>query len=202
MNLDEQKKIQKHFERMYQFGQKPWVEHGLEPTFLFFLKFLKKKYEKAKVLDIGCGNGWISLIAAKEGHEVLGIDSSPTAIAQARESAKSEGVENVNFEMGDALDLPYQDNFFNALIDRGLFHHILPENRPLYLENILRVLKPKSHFYLSLFSIHNPVGIGQLFTKVLVEEIFGNNFSINQYSADPLRADLPAHLLHFIMERK
>ncbi len=85
--------------------------------------------------------------------EVWGIDSSPTAIDEAKEMAKGAGLkEHCHFQLGDALDLPYEDSFFDVLLDRGLLHHILPENRKLYFENILRVLKPKSLVYLSVFS--------------------------------------------------
>lgn len=84
-------------------------------------------------------------------------------------------------------------------MDRGLFHHILPENRDKYLKNILRVLKPNSLVYLSVFSDKNPLGIGQLFTKELVEKIFGPDFKIKYFKGDPYPTDAPAHLLHFIL---
>ena len=187
---------------MYQAGQKPWIEHGAEPSLDDFFRPLKQKYTKAKVLDIGCGNGWISIRAAKEGHEVWGIDSSETAIGEAKEASKKAGVdESTHFQLGDALNLPYEDSFFGALIDRGLLHHILPENRPIYFQNILRVLKPQSLIYLSVFSTKNPVGIGQLFTKKLVEDLFAKNFTIISFSQDPYPTQAPVHLMHFILER-
>jgi len=56
--------------------------------------------------------------------------------------------------------------------------------------------------YISVFSDKNPVGIGQLFTKELMEELFGKNFTSIYYKEDPYPSDSPAHLLHFIFERK
>ena len=201
MDAEEQRMISEHFERMWQRGLTPWLSHKPEPLLKEFFDLLKKDLEHIKVLDIGCGNGWISMIAAKEGHEAWGIDSSQTAIEAAKERAKAVGLSSrTHFQVGNALDLPYKHSFFDALVDRGLFHHVLPENRPLYLKSILRVLKPGSYFYLSVFSKRNQEGIGQLFTEQLVEEIFGEAFSTLNFMQDP--SDEPAHLLHFIFKRR
>lgn len=203
MNTEEQKRISEHFERMWRQGVTPWLSHKPEPLLQKYFQLLTKIFGMAKVLDIGCGNGWIALLAAKEGHEAWGIDSSDEAIKEANDNAKEEGFSDLaHFQVGDALNLPYQDSFFDGLVDRGLFHHILPQNRDNYLENILRVLKPKSLVYLSCFSDKNPLGIGQLFTKELIEKIFGPNFKILYFQEDPYPNDTPAHLLHFILKRK
>ncbi len=203
MNIADQKRIGQHFESMYQAGQKPWTEHGPEPALNEFFKILKNKNPSAKIADIGCGDGWISIAAAKSGHKVWGIDASVTAISEAKVAARQEGVgQKTHFQVGDALNLPYPKNFFDAAIDRGLLHHILPENRPVYFENILRVLKPASLAYLSVFSTKNPIGIGQLFTPELVAELFGKSFKTIYFEADPFPTEAPAHLMHFIFERK
>lgn len=203
MNITNQKRIGQHFELMYQADQKPWTEHGPEPALAEFFKILKGKNPSAKIADIGCGDGWISILAAKEGFKVWGIDASVTAISEAKEAARLNGVnQTTHFQVGDALNLPYPKNFFDATIDRGLFHHILPENRPVYFENILKVLKPESLAYLSVFSTKNPVGIGQLFTPELVDELFGKGFKTIYFEEDLFPTEAPAHLMHFILERK
>ena len=202
MDSKEQKHIQEHFEKMWQNNEKPWVDIGMESDLDEFFKLLSEKYPKAKILDIGCGNGWISIRAAKEGHEVWGIDSSETAIKEAIAVAKTKSVdETTHFQVGDALDLPYEDNSFDVLIDRGLFHHIIAENRSVYFQNILRVLKPKSLMYLHVFSTKNPSTNGELFTEELVKEVFAPSFAILSSSADPYPPKYPVHLLHFILER-
>lgn len=203
MKTNNQKRISKHFELMYQAGQKPWTEHGPEPALKEFFKILKQRNSPTKILDIGCGDGWISILAAREGLKVWGIDSSETAISEAKEAARQESVgQSTHFQVGDALNLPYPKNFFDAAIDRGLFHHILPENRSFYFESILKVLKPKSLAYLSVFSTKNPIGIGQLFTPELVEELFGKDFKTIFFEEDPFPTEAPAHLMHFIFEKK
>jgi len=202
MNPEKQKQIQEHFEKMWQDEQKPWVDIGMESDLDQFFRILSQKYQRAKILDIGCGNGWIAIRAARDGHEVWGIDSSETAIKEAVAAAKTEGVDKAtHFQVGNALTLPYEDNFFDALIDRGLLHHIIAENRPLYFQNILRVLKPKSLMYLHVFSTNNPSTNGELFTPELVKEVFAPHFTVLSSSADPYPPKYPVHLLHFILER-
>lgn len=202
MDLDGQKRVQKHFEEMFRSGVTPWTQHKKEPLLSEFFNLLKKDNPKAKILDIGCGNGWISIKAAKRGFNVWGVDSSETAIRQAKVKARKEGLKKrTHFRVGSALNLLYQDDFFDALIDRGLFHHILPENREVYFENILRVLKGKALVFLLVFSMRNPEGIGQRFTKKLISGLFGKDFKVARFEEDPWPTQNPAHLLHVIFRR-
>ena len=203
MDIEEQKRISEYFEGLYQQGITPWTMAPKSPVLGQFFELLKKQHpDEVKILDIGCGNGWVSVLAAKEGFRVWGVDSSSTAIQEANKAAKEFGVEEkCHFEVGDALDLPHEDQFFDVLIDRGLFHHILPENRALYFKNILRVLKPNALMYLSVFSGKNPLGIGQLFKEELIEDLFGKHFKIISSQEDEFPPRAPAHLLHFILKR-
>ncbi|MFI5590387.1 class I SAM-dependent methyltransferase [Amycolatopsis sp. NPDC051758] len=71
------------------------------------------------VLDIGCGTGHVTLLAAKRasrGH-VLGVDLSAPMLERAR--ADAQGVTNVRFEQGDAQVHPFPDAGFDVAISRG-----------------------------------------------------------------------------------
>lgn len=203
MNLERQRKIQEHFEEMHRGRMRPWREHMPEPPLNDFFKLLAERFPGgARILDIGCGDGWIAIRAAKEGHRAWGIDSSKSAVADAKTAARDTGVENkVEFYLGDGLKLPYDDNSFDAIVDRGFFHHILPENRSIYFKNILRVLAPKGLLYLSVFSEKSAFGIGGRFSEKLVHQLFGEHFQTISFSEDPYPTRAPAHLLHFIFER-
>ena len=188
---------------MYKSGITPWKDHPIEPLFYEFFLKLEEENPGGKILDIGCGDGWASIFAAQKGFDAIGIDSSPTAIEQADRGANKARVEDrVHFQVGDALDLPFESNYFDALIDGGLFHHILPENRPVYMDNILRVLKKDSFAYFSVFSMKNPEGIGQRFTREKIEDIFDHHFQAISFAEDPYPTETPAHILHFILKRK
>ncbi|MGB7921826.1 MAG: class I SAM-dependent methyltransferase [Pyrinomonadaceae bacterium] len=66
----------------------------------------------ARVLDVGCGNGWATRLIAEQASagRVVGIDISDDMIDLAR--ASSEGVENVEFHVASAERLPFDDRSF------------------------------------------------------------------------------------------
>ena len=68
-----------------------------------------------KVLDVACGTGNTALPAARKGADVTGIDIAANLIDQAIANAAAEGL-NAKFEVGDAEDLPYGDESFDAII--------------------------------------------------------------------------------------
>jgi SAM-dependent methyltransferase len=69
----------------------------------------------ARLLDVGCGAGQLALIAARAGVEVTGCDICPNWLEKARTRAAAEGLK-VEFQEGDAEDLPYQDGEFDAVV--------------------------------------------------------------------------------------
>ena len=69
----------------------------------------------AQLLDVGCGAGQLSLIAARAGARVTGCDIASNWLAQARRSAAAEGLTLV-FEEGDAEALPYGNGTFDAVV--------------------------------------------------------------------------------------
>jgi ubiquinone/menaquinone biosynthesis C-methylase UbiE len=74
---------------------------------------------RMKILDVGCGTGFISLILAELGHDVVGLDISRGMLEVAIEKAKKRRL-NVQFKLGDAENLPFKDNSFDAVICRHL----------------------------------------------------------------------------------
>jgi 2-polyprenyl-3-methyl-5-hydroxy-6-metoxy-1,4-benzoquinol methylase len=84
-----QQEIARRFEEQYRRGITPWTMHPPEPMVGRFVTFLKERRPDARILDIGCGNGWLSIQVAQHGFAVWGIDASETAITRAiRESER------------------------------------------------------------------------------------------------------------------
>ncbi|MFJ8581001.1 class I SAM-dependent methyltransferase [Micromonospora sp. NPDC093277] len=74
-----------------------------------------------RVLDIACGNGQTTRLAAglaSRGH-ALGVDLSGPMVACARAIAATEGVANVRFDQGDAQVYPFPRGEFDVAISRG-----------------------------------------------------------------------------------
>lgn len=102
---------------------------------------LRKLFDdKMKILDVGCGTGFVSLILAELGHDVVGLDISRGMLNVAIEKAKERGL-NVHFKLGDAENLPFKDNSFDAVICRHLIW-TLPNPRKAISE-FVRVSKYK-----------------------------------------------------------
>jgi ubiquinone/menaquinone biosynthesis C-methylase UbiE len=74
---------------------------------------------KMRILDVGTGTGFLAILLAELGHEVVGLDLSRGMIEVAREKARKAGVK-VEFKLGDAENLPFRDRSFDAVICRHL----------------------------------------------------------------------------------
>jgi arsenite methyltransferase len=107
-------------------------------------------YPKDAVLDIGCGAGVDSLVAAHlvgEGGRVVGIDVTPAMLAQARANLARLGWPQVSFQEGDAEALPFQDSEFDVVISNGVLNLTLDKAKAL--EETHRVLKPGGRLMLA-----------------------------------------------------
>lgn len=66
---------------------------------------------RGRTLDLGCGEGRLARDLAALGHEVVGVDASPTMIAAAREAAPG-----MELQVADAADLPFPDSSFGLVV--------------------------------------------------------------------------------------
>ncbi|MFD0691472.1 class I SAM-dependent methyltransferase [Actinomadura fibrosa] len=76
--------------------------------------------ERDRVLDIGCGNGQVTRLAAERARfgAAAGVDLSGPMLARARSLAAAEGVANVTFEQGDAQVFPFPEGGFDVALSR------------------------------------------------------------------------------------
>lgn len=96
-----------------------------------------------KVVDVGCGSGLDSLIAAKKAGsdgEVVGVDMTPAMLEKARDAAEEAGLENAEFREGYAEDLPVEDGWADVVISNGVLN-LMPD-KSAALGEMHRVLKP------------------------------------------------------------
>ena len=94
-----------------------------------------------RVLDIGCGDGKVTarLASLVPDGEAVGIDLSRDMIAHARERHSRENHSNLLFEVRDALQLDYREEF-DLVVSFACLHWI--RDHSTVLKGILRALKP------------------------------------------------------------
>jgi SAM-dependent methyltransferase len=110
------------------------------------------------VLDVGCGAGMDSLVAAQmvgATGSVTGIDMTPEMVAKARGSIAEMGLGNVKIVEGSAEHLPFEDASFDVVISNGVID-LVPDKDAVFSE-ITRVLRPGGRIQLADVTIQNPV---------------------------------------------
>ena len=111
-----------------------------------------------RVLDIGCGAGMDSLIAAlmvgPEG-SVTGIDMTPEMIEKARKGVAELGLNNVAFIEGEAETLPFDNESFDIVLSNSVID-LIPDKDAVFGE-IHRVLVPGGRLQIADVTIQQPV---------------------------------------------
>lgn len=102
------------------------------------------------ILDLGSGAGIDAILAAKrvgEKGKVIGVDMTEEMIEKAKENAKKQGVENVEFLLGEIENLPLPDNSVDMIITNCVVN-LTPDKSKTFSE-AYRVLKIGGKIYLS-----------------------------------------------------
>jgi len=73
-----------------------------------------------RILEFGCGTGWLGQMFAQRGYEVIGVDISPDAIALAQATAVSRGLANATYQVAD-----YETFAIATPVDSVIFHDAL-----------------------------------------------------------------------------
>jgi SAM-dependent methyltransferase len=159
----------------------PWDLGRPQPA---FVRLAGEGLLTGQVLDVGCGTGEQTLLAASSGAEALGVDVSPLAVEQARGKAAARGVK-ARFEVADALSLSNLGVTFDTVIDSGLFHVFDDDDRARYVASLGSVLRSGGHLYLMCFNDRQPGEFGP--RRVSQDELraaFGAGWTILGIQAD------------------
>ena len=124
-------------------------DHGLRNPVIrqTWTQFLRESlpYTNAAILDIGCGTGSLSMVLAELGHQITGIDVSPSMIARARTKAATQGFQAV-FHVMDAASPQLSPRLFDVIVCRHLLW-TLPEPKEVLLR-WAELLKPNRRLIL------------------------------------------------------
>lgn len=155
--FDKQVKLRKKFglipdlrklKKNYNFYNNPWRE----PEFfkIQWMKIINKiiqdsnsKKKGQKILEVGCGTGFLSLELARVGNNVLGIDVSKKSISEAKKyltKIDNKKSLNLSYEVKDANKINFDKKFDVVIFYRSLHHF---KNSKKLLKKISNNLKPK-----------------------------------------------------------
>ena len=111
-----------------------------------------------RVVDIGCGAGLDSLIAARMvgvGGSVIGVDMTPAMLEKARTSAAKMGFSHVTFREGYAESLPAPDSWADVVISNGALN-LMPD-KAAALSEMARILKPGGRLQIGDILVQRPL---------------------------------------------
>jgi 2-polyprenyl-6-hydroxyphenyl methylase / 3-demethylubiquinone-9 3-methyltransferase len=100
-----------------------------------------------RVLDIGCGGGFLSNALAKIGHHVTGVDASEESLAVA---ARHDDEGSVTYVVGNALSLSFADATFDVVCAMDFLEHVDQPER--VVAEVARVLRPGGSFFFHTFN--------------------------------------------------
>ena len=105
-------------------------------------------------LDLGCGPGIYTRPFARklQNGRAVGLDLSMPVLDYAVRRGQAEGISNLTFIRGDALDLPFLENQFDVIICCGALH-LFPY--PEVLQGVGRILKPGGRFIVAAAKVPN-----------------------------------------------
>jgi len=130
-------------------GPPPWNIGEPQPEIAALMRAGKFRSD---VLDAGCGFAEASLALAAQGHTVVGIDLTPTAVAAATKAAQERGLTSATFVQADITSLTGYDNRFNTILDSTLLHSLPVESRDDYVRAVHRAAAPGASFFVLVFA--------------------------------------------------
>jgi ubiquinone/menaquinone biosynthesis C-methylase UbiE len=139
------------------------------------LEFMRRKdiisryleSDNMSILDIGGATGAFSFWLAEQGHDVSLIDFVDKHIEIARQHEIDKGIRLTSAVVGDARELPFEDNTFDLVLLMGSLYHLTNKSDRLKsLEEAYRVLKPNGRIVCETISRYASMFDGFIFGLV------------------------------------
>ena len=119
-------------------ARNPWVISEIRTAF---------PTGKVRVLDIGCGAGFLTNELARQGIDVVGFDASAESLGVAR---LHDATARAQYQQGDANHLPFANESFEVVCAMDFLEHV--EQPPQIIAAAARVLKPGGMFFFHTFN--------------------------------------------------
>ncbi|NUS44566.1 MAG: class I SAM-dependent methyltransferase [Mycobacteriaceae bacterium] len=168
----------------------PWLIGEPQPE---IVELARSGEISGSVLDVGCGAGEHTILLADAGHDVVGVDLSPSAIAYAQANAERRGVA-ARFEVADALHLPGEQRF-DTIVDSALFHVFAHDNGDptAYVRSLRAVCKPNGLVYVLALSDVDP-GFGPTIPESAIRDAFAAGWTVERLRQARYRGRITEHV--------
>ena len=131
-------------------GMKSQRSYPSEPMIQFiasnYFSVPAEERKDIRVLEVGSGSGANLWMLAKEGFDTYGLDSSEKGLELAKAHLKNKWDVVAKLTKGSFTELPYDDNYFDAVVDVVSLQHMNLKDSKTALSEISRVLKPCGRF--------------------------------------------------------
>jgi len=125
-----------------------------------------RRHKARIVLDLGCGAGRHCIHLARNKFDVIGVDTSETALGMANRQVRKERLSSVTLVRGTMASLPFGKNHFDAVIGISVIHHSMKKDIMRTMVEIYRTLKKGGIFFANFISVKDPrYGTGQQVEK-------------------------------------
>jgi ubiquinone/menaquinone biosynthesis C-methylase UbiE len=104
-----------------------------------------KNHQASRVLDLGCGAGRHTIVLAKEGFQVTGLDVSETALNDLQGRLDKADITNVTLVRHEMIELPFVDEYFDGVVCTNVLHHGTINDIRKTVTELYRIMKTGSH---------------------------------------------------------
>lgn len=138
----------------------------------FAYEYCKASIAGKKVLDVGCGNAYGTVLMAEVAAEITGLDYDQSTVDANR--ARYSAVKNLSFQQGVIPPIPFPDNSFDVVTAFQFIEHIHP--RKEFIKECLRVVRPGGKVLIT--------------TPNVKMSLARNPFHVHEYTFDEMKSEV------------
>jgi len=148
--------MKEYYEKLYH-DKKAYHWDHIKSRDAFYIQHTKiilnlvDKFGRGKIIDVGCGDGYITSQILKKFKEVAGEDISKEAIKIAKKKNPK-----ISLVVATCTNLPFSDNSFDTVVASETLEHVNYNDGKMLLKEARRILKPQGKLIISTPNLSNP----------------------------------------------